>query len=159
MAPEIDIKRLAGNGDTTEHRLRRFLLYVAGFVWAGSIVELLLAEHTGDWVQYVPFVVSVLGVAAATAVLRLPGRRSFRFLRVASWIAIAASIVGGYKHLAANYELEAEVNASASISTHLWDAFFGASPLLAPGILALAAVLALAAIWRIGPVESVGAED
>jgi hypothetical protein len=117
-------------------------------VWAGSIIELLLAEHTGDWVQYIPFAVSALGVVAVVAALRVPGLRSIQFLRGVCALAIVASLIGGYKHFAANYELEAEVNASATMGTWIWGALFGASPLLAPGVLALAAVLAWAATWR-----------
>ncbi|NNE34771.1 MAG: hypothetical protein HKN13_06025 [Rhodothermales bacterium] len=137
--------------NSTEQRYRRFLLYVAGFVWAGSIVELILAEHTESWQQFVPFVVGAIGLMAVTAVLQKPTGPRVKALRVTSVIAVITSLAGGYWHMAANYELEREVHESASAWTSLYEAFFGASPLLAPGILALAAVLAWASTWQLLP--------
>ena len=40
---------------SVEARFRRFLLLVAGGLFLGIPVELWLEEHTGDWVQRIPF--------------------------------------------------------------------------------------------------------
>jgi hypothetical protein len=45
-------------------------------------------------------------------------------------------------------EFEQEINANASTATLLWKALQGGNPLLAPGILAAAAILGLAATYR-----------
>lgn len=137
-----------------ERRLRRFLLWTAGFIWLGSIAELLLTEHTGEWIQYVPFVVCAVGVVAVGAVLRVHTAQTRRLLRLTGIVAILASAVGAWKHYEANLELELEIHATASRLSSMWEALFGASPFLAPGILALAGVLAIAALWE--PAEGGG---
>ncbi len=126
-------------------RYRRFLLAVAAALFAATPAELVLAEHYGDWKQWMPFALCALGLAAVGWVWRRPRRGSVNALRGTMLTVAVGSAVGVFLHLRANYLFERDIRPAASAGQVLWEALFGASPLLAPGILVLAAVLAWAA--------------
>jgi hypothetical protein len=133
---------------TVEQRLRTFLLRLAGWMCAGTAVELFLAKHTKDPVQFVPFVLCGLGLIAVVAALRRPQRRTLLALRGVMGLLMAGSLLGMYEHLANNFAFELEMRPSAVWSDVWFQALRGAAPLLAPGILALAAVIAIAATYE-----------
>jgi hypothetical protein len=60
---------------------------------------------------------------------------------------VLGSLVGLYEHIANNIGFQLEVSPGSTIAQLISAALGGASPLLAPGILAVAAVLALAATY------------
>lgn len=129
-------------------RLRLFLLVFSILLLGGALVELLMVEHTGDAVQLIPFALCGLGVAAVLAALLKPRRATFQALRVCMLLVVCGSLYGVYSHVENNYEFQREVHPNASASELMWGALAGANPLLAPGILAVAAMLALAAAYR-----------
>lgn len=136
---------------------RRFLLGLSGLVFAGTVPELIFSEHTETAMQWVPFVLCGLGVASVSAAwLRAtPG-----LLNVHRWLMVliaAGGLFGVYEHLRKNYLFEAEIRPNAGFWEAMGNALFGSSPLLAPGILTLGAVLALAYTWRHPLLEGVGA--
>lgn len=131
-----------------EERLRGFLLVVSVVVFAGTIVELWFAEHAESAVQLVPFGLCVLGAVAAIAAYRAPRRRVLLLLRGVMVVIALGSVFGWYEHLAHNLAFEREIRPGAAAGDVFWLALSGASPLLAPGILALAALLAIAATYR-----------
>lgn len=61
-------------------------------------------------------------------------------------IALGA-LLGSYEHLSGNLEFAVETHPGVPVSDLIVSAFQGASPLLAPGILGLAAVLGIAATY------------
>lgn len=133
---------------TVEAQFRRFLLVVAGSIFAGTVVELLFVGHDQSTIQLVPFVLCALGVVAVVAALFAPARWSFLILR-GTMIAIAlGSGFGIYEHLTHNFGFELEIRPNATAGDVFWDALGGASPLIAPGILALGAILAFAATYQ-----------
>lgn len=129
-------------------RLRRFLLVFSVLLLAGSLVELFLVEHTEDTVQLIPFALCGLGALAALAALFKPGRATMWALRACMILVVAGSLFGVYEHVSHNFEFQKEVNPNATSGEMMRGALGGANPLLAPGILAAAAVLALAATYR-----------
>ena len=131
----------------TEARFRRFLLWVTAGLFIGTPLELWLAEHTGDWVQWIPFALCAVGLVAVMGVLRAPARRTLLALRGTMLAVGAGAAYGVYSHLTANFEFELEIRPSAQVGDVVWDALQGASPLLAPGILGLAALLGAAATF------------
>jgi hypothetical protein len=133
---------------TVEQRLRFFLLAIAGCICAGTIVELLLAEHTETAVQLVPFALCGMGLLAVVAALVRPRRGTLIALRVVMPLLIFGSLFGVYEHIEHNLAFELEIRPNAAASDVWLDALKGASPLLAPGVLALAASLALAATYE-----------
>lgn len=111
---------------TIEQRFRTFLLGLAGWICAGTIAEL--------W---------GLGLIAGLAALLCPRRGTLLALR----LLIAGAALGCYQRIENNLELVREIRPSAALSQIWLQVLRGASPLLAPGILALAATLAIAATY------------
>lgn len=133
---------------TVERQYRRFLLATAVVVYVATAVELALVEHYEDLLQLIPFGLVVVGLIAVAWVARAPGRASLRALRWTSALVVAGSLLGVGLHVKGNAEFALEIDPDLGVVGALWGGLGGASPLLAPGMLALAAVLAAAAGWR-----------
>ena len=133
--------------DITLARLRRFLLCLSVLLLGGTVVELLLVNHKEDVVQLIPFFLCGLGVIATLLVLVRPRRGTLLVLRVCMGLVICGSIFGIYEHFANNVAFQREIKPNTPMSEALMSAIAGANPLLAPGTLAVAAVLALAATY------------
>ncbi|MBX3065818.1 MAG: hypothetical protein KF726_22760 [Anaerolineae bacterium] len=130
-----------------EQRYRRFLLILVELMCIGTVIELWLAKHTKETLQFVPFALCVLAFVSVLAVLRRPNRNTIQILRVVMVIVILGSLAGGVIHLHANYEFQTEMRPNVAFLQSLLTALSGAAPLLAPGLLGLAGVLALAATY------------
>ena len=132
---------------TIAQRLRTFLLVLAGSMCAGTIVELLLAEHTETLVQLIPFVLCGLGLLAVAAALFRPRRATLLALRAVMGLLLAGSLLGVYEHFAGNLAFEQEIRPAATFGAVWMEVLKGAAPLLAPGILAVVAVMAIASTY------------
>lgn len=130
-----------------EARLRQFLLGLAGVLCLGTVVELALTEHTEQPLQWVPFVLCGLGLAAVAAVLVRPGRATLWGLRLTMGALLAGALLGSYQHGLSNLEIVRETHPNAAAAEAVGRALAGAAPLLAPGILAVTAAVALAATY------------
>jgi len=129
-------------------RLRRFLLVFSVVLLGGASFELWLIEHTEDPVQFVPFVLCGLGALGALGALVTPRRATLLVLRAVMVLVVLGTLVGIYLHVEGNLALQREISPNATAGEALFGALGGANPLLAPGILAVAAVLALAATYH-----------
>lgn len=129
------------------NRLRRFLLGVAGFMAVGTILELVFTEHWETLVQMLPFGLAGLSLVVIVAVLVRPQAGVLRFMRWMMIVALVGSLFGIYEHMENNIEFAREIHPNATTMTLIWNGFAGANPLLAPGILAFTAILALAATY------------
>ncbi|HEY3229724.1 MAG TPA: hypothetical protein VGJ87_10915, partial [Roseiflexaceae bacterium] len=98
---------------TVEQRLRTFLLGLAGWICVGTVVELFLAKHTEDPVQFAPFVLCCMGLIAVVAALRRPQRATLMALRGVMCLLMIGSFFGIYEHLANNLAFELEMRPSA----------------------------------------------
>ncbi|MCS6827488.1 MAG: hypothetical protein NZ553_12815 [Caldilinea sp.] len=133
---------------TLEGRYRLFLLALAAALCIGTPTELWLTGHTDSPLQWIPFALCGLGsLAIAVAWLR-PSRRTLRSLQAAMVLLFAGAALGSFEHYEHNVELALEIRPGAVLSDVLFEAMKGANPLLAPGVLALAALLGLAAVYR-----------
>jgi hypothetical protein len=130
-----------------ERRLRTFLLVVSAGLCAGTIVELVLAEHTETAIQFVPFVLCGVGLLLVLAALLRPRRGTLLALRGVMALLAAGSLLGIYEHIEGNLAFALEIRPNAALGDIWLEALTGAAPLLAPGILALAASLAIAATY------------
>ncbi|HVQ38527.1 MAG TPA: hypothetical protein VMS31_13400 [Pyrinomonadaceae bacterium] len=128
-------------------RLRRFLLVLSVLLLGGTVIELLLVNHREDAVQLIPFFLCGLGVIALLLVWLRPRRRTVQGLRLTMLLVIVGSVFGIYEHFANNLAFQREIRPSATMSEVLMSAVAGGNPLLAPGMLAVAAMLALAATY------------
>ena len=130
-------------------RYRRFLLGTAALVFVGTLVELALIGHYQDWIQWVPFGLCALGLGAVALVRFAPSPGRLGAARAALGAVGAGGLLGVYQHFAHNLEFEREIRPGAALGEVLPEAVTGASPLLASGVLILAAALAYAAtLWR-----------
>ncbi|TYP93686.1 hypothetical protein LX73_1395 [Fodinibius salinus] len=132
----------------TLQRLRLFLLGVVAFIFLITPFELVLLEHTEELFQWVPFVVSGLGLLAIAGAWFSPGKKSLRILRWVMLLVALTSIAGVYFHFSSNLSFTREINPSFSFWESIWPAMKGSSPLLASGILFLASILGLAATYK-----------
>ncbi|MCB0186817.1 MAG: hypothetical protein KDE31_21265 [Caldilineaceae bacterium] len=135
------------SNDTVLGRLRAFLLGLAAFMCLGTIGELLLEEHWEDAVQLLPFVLCGLSFLAIVTVLVRPTRGTLRIMRWIVGITFVGSLFGIFEHVEHNFGFALEIQPNAAIGDVFWKALGGANPLLAPGILAFTALLALAASY------------
>ncbi|MDZ7771185.1 MAG: hypothetical protein U5K31_00315 [Balneolaceae bacterium] len=136
---------------------RRFLLGLSALVFAGTIPELIFSEHTGSLMQWLPFVLCGAGLASVAAVWFRATPSLLKSHRLLMVLITAGGAFGVYEHLYHNYLFEVEIRPSAGFWEAMGHALFGSSPLLAPGILTLGAVLALAFTWRHPLLEGGGA--
>lgn len=128
-------------------RLRRFLLGLAAFICIGTMVELTLTEHWDGPVQLLPFLLAALSLVAIGVVFVRPKRGWLRLLRGIAAVTLVGSLFGIFEHLEHNIEFALEIRPTAVIGDVFLEALAGGNPLLAPGILAFMAVLALAATY------------
>jgi hypothetical protein len=129
-------------------RLRRFLLTLSALLFCGTVVELWLVEHTETVVQLIPFALCGLGLIVVIVALLHPRRATMLVLRACLGLVLLGSLFGVYEHVVGNIAFQREIHPNAKTREVLMGAIGGANPLLAPGILALAAVLAMAATYH-----------
>jgi hypothetical protein len=129
-------------------RLRRFLMVLALLLFLGTLAELWLVNHTEDAIQWLPFFLCGLGLIAIVAFLLKRTKGTTLLLRVCMVLAIIGSALGIYLHVSNNVAFEKEIHPNASGSALIMKGLSGANPLLAPGTLAVAALLALAATYK-----------
>ena len=135
------------NTNIIDARIRRFLLLLAALILVGTVFELWLTEHTEELAQWIPFILSGIGFVAILAVLINPQRRTILALRVAMLMLGAGGLVGIGLHLINNYEFEQEIRPTLQGLDLIVEALKGANPLIAPGILVFAALVALIATY------------
>jgi hypothetical protein len=140
-------------------RLRRFLLAVSTLLFIGTVFELWLVEHTETVVQLIPFALCGLGLIVVIVVLLHPRRATMLALRACMGLVLLGSLFGIYEHVVGNMAFQSEINPNAKTREVLMGAIGGANPLLAPGILALAAVLAITATYHHPALGKVRAES
>ncbi|SHF48829.1 hypothetical protein SAMN05443144_10970 [Fodinibius roseus] len=133
---------------SAEQQLRSFLFGVAAFIFIGTVAELYLLEHFEETRQWIPIILSVAGSTLCTAAWWKPNRTLYWGIRWLMGLIALASLYGMYLHFMGNYEFTLEINPSFSATEAIWPAIKGSYPLLAPGILFLGAILALAATYR-----------
>jgi len=136
------------DSQTALSRLRTFLLAMAIFLFAGTVVELIFQEHTGEPQQIIPFILSGLGIAALAAVLIHPRHYTLVALRGSMLLVVLGSAVGLFIHLSANLGFAQEIQPNATSAQLITETLHGAVPILAPGMLAVAALLAIAATYQ-----------
>ena len=129
-------------------RLRRFLLLLTVSLFAGALIELWLVGHTEDVIQLVPFVLSVVGIVVCLLVFFRPSTGTIQVMRIWMAVVVLGTLLGVYLHIEGNVAFEREVDPQATTSKLILQGLGGGNPLLAPGILAIAALIAVAATYR-----------
>ncbi|MEP7216685.1 MAG: hypothetical protein ABI782_10570 [Anaerolineaceae bacterium] len=144
------------SGATAEF-FRKLILAFGALIVVATATELTLERHWGTTVRLIPWFALVLVGFALLLVAIRPGPSALRVAQVLAVAVIAASAIGVWKHIEANYDagpLDFRYSASwgtMSETTRWWKAAtksVGPSPILAPGVLAQASLCVLAATFR-----------
>lgn len=131
-------------------RLTGFLYGLAIVMFAGTILELIAAKHFQEPMQIIPFVLCVAGIGAVALAWRRPDRRAILGLRVLMLAAAAGTALGIWKHVEGNIGFIQEMHPGTSGWALISGALTGRAPLLASGVLAASAVVAIAATFAAG---------
>jgi hypothetical protein len=122
---------------------QRLLLGIVLLGSAGTLVELLLLEHTEDFYQLIPVILLGATVLASGLALWLPRRAVINGFRVVMLASLISAALGIFFHYQGNTEFALERNPKL----HGWDLFseamMGATPSLAPGTMAQLALIGL----------------
>jgi hypothetical protein len=147
--------RLPGSMSAAEvlRRLQLFLLALSSLLFVGTLLELWLVNHTGDAIQWLAFIIGGLGLLATLSVLfriraHARARKTILVMRACMSLVVLGSLFGIYQHVSSNIAFEREIYPNATFSQLAWKGLGGANPLLAPGTLAVAALLALAGTYN-----------
>lgn len=124
--------------------LRRILMAILVLGLLGAGVELILLEHTEELWQWVPLVLIPLGLVACAAVTVRPGRRTVWTFRGLMALFVIAGGLGVYRHYKGNVEFELEMRPDMAGLELFREAMMGATPALAPGLMAQLGLLGLA---------------
>lgn len=130
---------------STEGRLRRVVWAVAVATYLGAAVELALVEHWHEWEQWIALATVAVALVATASGWRAPSAGTLRAVRVVSGAVLAVSVAGVGFHLWGNFAFSREVSPGDGAWERAADTLTGGSPAFAPGVLAVAAALALAA--------------
>jgi len=126
-------------------RLTNLLYSLATVMFGGTILELLAAKHFQDPVQLIPFALCGVGFVAVLLAWKRPGWATVQGLRALMLVTAAATLLGIWKHVEGNIGFIHEMHPATSGWPLLVGALTGRAPLLASGVLALAATTAVAA--------------
>lgn len=132
---------------TFERWMRRFLLIIVELLCIGTVAELWLEKHIKETNQLIPFVLCALALVSVLLLQWKPGPRTIWFLRMVMIAVILGSLLGGFLHLSSNIDFQVEMRPNQSATDSFFAALMGTAPILAPGMLGLAGVLALAATY------------
>jgi hypothetical protein len=143
-----DRERLAG--------LRRFLILtlMAGILGIG--LELLFIGHVEDQLQLVPIVLLPAGLIAVVWHASRPSSASTRGVRVLMALFVTSGLLGVALHYRGNQEFELEMYPSRAGMELVRETLTGATPVLAPGSMALLGLVGLAAVHGFSPGSHTG---
>lgn len=131
-------------------RLTNLLYGLAAVMFSGTIVELVAAKHYQEPMQLVPFFLCVAGLVAVILAWKRPGRTTVQGMRGLMIVTASATLLGIWKHIEGNIGFIHEMHPTTSGWSLIYGALTGRAPLLASGVLAAAAVTAIAATFAAG---------
>ena len=137
--------------------LRRALLVLTAIALAGTTTELAIGRHWEGPTQLIPFAAIAVAAVALSMIATARSRMSLRIAQGLYVVVLAASAFGVWSHVEGNHESGALDQSYAATwestpaARRWWLAASGGvgpSPPLAPGVLAQAALMLLAATLR-----------
>ena len=129
-------------------RLRRFLNAVVLVGVVGMATELLFIGHTDGWYQLVPVVLLTAIAVAMVWRLARPRRLTVWVVRTLMMASVASGVVGVVLHYRGNEAFELEMYPTLSGAALMFETITGATPVLAPGSMALLGLVGLAATYH-----------
>jgi hypothetical protein len=117
---------------------------MAGVVGMG--LELLFIGHVEDRLQLVPIVLLPAGFIAVAWHAQRPSRASAGGVRLLMTLFVASGLLGVGLHYRGNHEFEREMYPTMAGMKLVQETLTGATPVLAPGSMALLGLVGLAAV-------------
>ena len=135
-------------GEDPLRRLRAWvaLLFLLGAV--GTAGELVLLEHTESTIQWTPFVALALPVVALIRAHARPGRLALRAVQATMILLAIDGLLGVWFHWRGNIAFELEMQPDLSGWNLIVRSAFGATPALAPGLMAQLGLVGLLYTYR-----------
>jgi len=131
-----------------EAGLRRGLLAVVMLGCTAGVADLLLIGHYEDPWQYTPLMLMAASLVVGSALAVAPRRGTLRLFRVLMGACVVAGLTGIRMHFSGNREFELEVFPKMGGWELFTEAITGATPVLAPGTMAVIGLLGLLYAWR-----------
>jgi hypothetical protein len=128
--------------------LRRVLAALFLFGSVGTAAELWLLEHTEDAWQKAPLVLIAVACVVLAALTVRPSTAGVRLFQLVMVAFIASGAAGLALHYQGNVEFELELQPGASGFHLFWESMKGATPVLAPGTMALLGAIGLTYTYR-----------
>lgn len=128
-------------------RVRTFLHVIALGLFMGTIGELLMVKHYGEPLKLVPFALCGAGCLAIVAAWRWPRQLVLLGVRGLMLGTMAGSLVGVYAHIEGNLASAQEIHRHATTVERIKQVLTGRNPIAAPGMLAVATLLLIAATY------------
>lgn len=119
-----------------------FGTYLFGLVGVGA--ELLLIGHFEDWPQMIPLGMIAMGLLTGAWYARSGTRVASRGYSLSLALMLASGLVGQVLHFRGNMEFEIESDPAIGGWSLFAESMTGATPALAPGTMALLAVIGYA---------------
>ena len=129
-------------------RIRGFLLVTLAVGIIGMGTELLLIGHAESVQQQIPLVLLVLGAVTVGWHAVAPRPVTVRALQVAMTLFVVSGVVGVGLHYQGNVEFELEMYPSMRGFELVQKTLTGATPVLAPGSMALLGLIGLTHAYR-----------
>ncbi len=129
-------------------RIRKILLATLAAGLVGTLSELLLLGHFDSVQQWIPLVLLGIGVVTVTWHAARPSALSVRALQVTMALCVAAGVLGVGLHYDGNVEFELEITPAMAGLELVQQALAGATPVLAPGAMAMLGLVGLAHAYR-----------
>ena len=129
-------------------RIRRLLLLTLAFGTVGMGLELLLLGHFESASQVVPLVLLGASVLVLAWHVAAPGRGSVRALQATMMSFIISGGIGIGLHYDGNVEFELEMYPAMRGLELIGNTLTGATPVFAPGTMALLGLVGLAVVYR-----------
>src|SRR5215212_9102081 len=104
------------NAEATLLRLRQFLIIISAGVFVMTVTELFFLSHWTETIQYLPFVLSGLGLITLAMAYFRPARTTLLVLRWAMIIIAVCSLIGFYEHMENNYEFHQDIQPNVTLS-------------------------------------------
>ncbi len=132
----------------TLRTIRRLLLAALAVGILGTTAELIFIGHYENPFQYTPLVLLGAGLASLGWHVGIPGVAALRTLQVVMVMFAVSGAVGVGLHFHGNEEFELEMYPTRGGVDLIWKTLSGATPVLAPGSMALLGVIGLAHTYR-----------
>jgi hypothetical protein len=143
------------NEQAALRRVGRFLYFLSAGLFFGTIGELWAVGHDKETIQLLPYALCVLGLACLCALKWRLNQNTVIAVRAVMIVIALSSLLGVYEHITGNLDFAREIHKHASTISRLKSALTGGAPVLAPGILAVAAAIGVAATYASAAIYSI----